>query len=109
MVGDSDRIAGKSKKRKGFSKPKSELPPNQISETEIAVSACGRMLPGPGRGCNSEWRFTGRVAVQQMAFITLVKITVLPGTAKLGPSYQANQSLSIFRKLSMLRAIIARA
>ena len=43
------------------------------------------MQPGPGRGRDSERRLRGcRVAVQQMAFVTLVMITVLPGSANFG-------------------------
>ena len=33
VVGDSERVAGKSKKRKGFRKPNTERPPNRTAES----------------------------------------------------------------------------
>ena len=46
----------KDEEAEGLWKPKSELLPNRNSDTEIGVSACGHMLPGPVMGRNSERR-----------------------------------------------------
>ena len=48
----------------------------------------GRRVTGAGGGRDSERRVSGEPDVQEMALITLVMITVLPGTAKLRPLAQ---------------------
>jgi hypothetical protein len=49
VAGDSERAAGKSKKQNGFLKPKSEPPPNRISEIatgDSALSTAGVIADG---------------------------------------------------------------
>ena len=46
VAGDSDRVACKSKKGKGFRKPNTEPPPNRISERRLCPG--GRTFIGQG-------------------------------------------------------------
>ena len=57
VVGDSERDAVESKKREGFRKPKSERPPNRISETAVG----GASIPGMSRVADPAANTSGTV------------------------------------------------
>jgi len=64
-----------------------ECPRDAHSGEEVGVSSHDHMSPGCGRGRHSERKVSGgQSVVQEVAFITLMINTILPGTANSGHS-----------------------